>query len=386
MADETNGNEISRRQFGKSVGAMLAAAYVSPKLLQGVAGGRLKGFSRADAILINSNENPYGPSSHAIAAITGSEGVACRYPDDLYGRTVKAIAALHKVEAENVILGCGSTEILRVCDAAFVGPDKSLVVAEPTFEAVTYYAEVSRANAVKIPLTADFRHDLPAMANACNANNTGLVYVCNPNNPTATINTRDEFADFIQRVPATTYVLVDEAYFHFVEDPKYSSIVDMVPKYPNLIMTRTFSKVYGMAGMRLGYAVAQKQTIEAMRRELLFDNGNAAVLAAATASLADPEIVPLNKKRLNDTRKWVMGELKKDGYHVIPSEANFFMVGVGGDVSPVITAFREKKILVGRKFPSIGTYLRVSVGKPEEMRAFLAAFREIVPAQKSAAA
>ncbi|MFZ0213932.1 MAG: aminotransferase class I/II-fold pyridoxal phosphate-dependent enzyme [Candidatus Acidiferrales bacterium] len=386
MAEENAGSKVSRRQFGKSIGAMLAAAYVSPKLIQGVAGGRLKGFSRADAILINSNENPYGPSAHAIAAITGSEGVACRYPDDLYGRTVKAVAALHKVETENVVLGCGSTEILRVCDAAFVGPDKNLVVAEPTFEAVTYYAEVSRANAVKVPLTSDFRHDLPAMANACNANNTGLVYFCNPNNPTATINTSDEFADFIQRVPATTYVLVDEAYFHFVEDPKYASVTDLIPKHPNLIMTRTFSKVYGMAGMRLGYAVGQKETIDAMRRELLFDNGNAAVLAAATASLADPEIVPTNKKRLNDTRKWVMSELTKDGHHVLPSEANFFMVEIGSDVTPVIAAFRERKILVGRKFPSMGTYLRVSVGKPEEMRAFLAAFREIVPAQKSAAA
>ncbi|MGH7746218.1 MAG: hypothetical protein ACREQ5_15880, partial [Candidatus Dormibacteria bacterium] len=121
MSEENSAKNFSRRQFGKSFGAMLAAAYVSPKLIQGVAGGRLKGFSRADAILINSNENPYGPSAHAIAAITGAEGVACRYPDDLYARATKSIAALHKVKIENVALGCGSTEILRVCDAAFVG-------------------------------------------------------------------------------------------------------------------------------------------------------------------------------------------------------------------------------------------------------------------------
>ncbi|MFZ0638376.1 MAG: aminotransferase class I/II-fold pyridoxal phosphate-dependent enzyme [Candidatus Acidiferrales bacterium] len=378
--------KTTRRQFGQSLGAMLAAAYISPKFIQGVTGGRLKGFSRADAILINSNENPYGPSSYAIAAITGSEAVACRYPDDLYARAVKSIADLHRIDPENVALGCGSTEILRVCDACFVGADKQLVVAEPTFEAVTYYAEVSRASAVKVPLTSDFRHDLPAMASAC-ASGVGLVYVCNPNNPTATINTRDEFADFIAKVPASTYVLVDEAYFHFVEDPHYASVVDMIPQHANLIVTRTFSKVYGMAGMRLGYAVAQKETIEAMQRELLFDNGNAAVLSAAVASLADPDIVPTNKKRINDTRNWVTSELTKSGYRVIPSQANFFMVDTGNDVAPVIEAFHQRKIIVGRKFPSMGTWLRVSVGKPEEMRAFLAAFRQIVPAaQKSAAA
>lgn len=385
MPFETLQPVTSRRQFGKSIGAMLATAWLSPTFAQGVTGGRLKGFSREDAILINSNENPYGPSSRAIAAITGSEAVACRYPDDLYSRTINAIADLTHVAPENVVLGCGSTEILRVCDAAFVGTDKKLVVAEPTFEAVTYYAKVCQASTIKVPLTSDFRHDLPAMAQA-SSDGVGLIYVCNPNNPTGTINTRDEFADFISKVPSSTYVLVDEAYFHFVEDPRYTSVIDMIPQHSNLIVTRTFSKVYGMAGMRLGYAVAQKGTIEAMHRELLFDNGNAAVLAAAIASINDPEVVLLNKKRLNDTRNWVLGELKKSGYSAIPSHANFFMVDIGSDVTPVIKAFHDRKIIVGRKFPSMSNWLRVSVGKPEEMRKFLAVFREVVPTQKSAAA
>jgi histidinol-phosphate aminotransferase len=385
MQQENTASRFSRRQFGQSVGALLAGALLAPKFAQGVTGGRLKGFSRAEAILLNSNENPYGPSPHAIAAITGSEAVACRYPDDLYTRAVQAIADLHHVAPENVALGCGSTEILRVCDAAFVGPGKQIVVAEPTFEAVTYYAQVSRASAIKIPLTSDFRHDLPAMARAASSG-TGLVYVCNPNNPTGTINTRDEFAGFLSKIPKSTYVLVDEAYFHFVEDPRYASVVDMIPRHPNLIVTRTFSKVYGMAGMRLGYAIAQKETLEPMRRELLFDNGNAAVLSAAVASLADPDIVPTNKKRLNDTRKWVTAELAKSGYRLIPSHANFFMVDTGNDVTPVIKAFHERKIIVGRKFPSMSNWLRVSVGKPEEMQKFLAAFRQIVPVPQKTAA
>jgi histidinol-phosphate aminotransferase len=375
----------TRREFGRSVGALLAAACISPKIMALPAAEQAKAAERDEVIRIDFNENPYGPCPGAISAITNSETIACRYPDALRMRAVHSIAALNHVAPENVVLGCGSTEILRACDAAFVGAQKQLVIAEPTFEAVTYYANVCRARAVKVPLTSDFRHDLAAMARAC-ANGVGLVYVCNPNNPTATINTRAEFADFISKVPASTSVLVDEAYFHFVEDPRYASVIDMISQHRNLIVARTFSKVYGMAGMRLGYAVGQKDAIQAIHRQLTFDNGNAAVLLAAIASLKDPEVVPLNKKRLNDSRKWVMDQLVKSGYRVIPSEANFFMVDTAAEVTPVIHAFYERKILVGRKFPSMPNWLRVTVGKPEEMQKFLAAFREIVPVHKSAAA
>jgi histidinol-phosphate aminotransferase len=385
MAENSSQNQFTRRQFGRTFGAVLAAAYVSPNLMQAIPGGHQDAHVPSDAIHINFNENPYGPCPRAIEAITHSEAVACRYPDSIYSRLTKVIADFHHMKPENVALGCGSTEILRACDDAFLSSGKNVVIAEPTFEAVTHYAVACKAASVKIPLTPDFRHDLPKMAAAC-TDATGLVYVCNPNNPTGTIVSRDDMTDFMNRVPSSIYVLVDEAYFHFVEDSRYSSVIDWTTKYPNLIVARTFSKVYGMAGMRLGYAIAQKQAIALLRRELTEQNGNAAVLPAAIASLNDPDVVPLNKKRLNDTRKWVTGELAKDGHRLIPSEANFFMVDVGGDVAPVVEAFRQRKIMVGRKFPSLGNWLRVSVGKPEEMQKFLAAFREIVPARKSAAA
>jgi|SRR5579875_664495 len=373
----------TRREFGKSFGTLLAAACLSPRFA--ASAGAQNAELADDFVRIDFNENPYGPCARALAAITHSEGRACRYPDAMRRKTAEVLAALHHVKPENVALGCGSTEILRACDAAFVGAHRQLVVAEPTFEAVTSYAKACHGTAVKVPLTRDFRHDLPAMARACRSE-TGLVYVCNPNNPTATINTREEFAAFISKVPASTHVLVDEAYFHFVEDPRYASVIDLIPRYPNLIVARTFSKVYGLAGMRLGYAVGHRDAIAAIRGELTEDNGNVAVLPAAVASVGDSEIVPLNKKRLNHTRKWVMSELVKSGYPVIPSEANFFMVGTGGDVAPVIEAFYRRKILVGRKFPSMARWLRVTVGKPEEMRTFLTAFKEIVPPRRPASA
>lgn len=376
---------ITRRQFARNTATTLAGALAATKLIEAVAEARLPTGTRAGVIQLNSNENPYGPSPRARQAITQSERVAGRYPDDLHERVTEVIAQLHGAERENVLLGCGSTEILRVSDMAFLGPGKNLVVAEPTFEAVIGYARVTRAEAVKIPLTADFRHDLPHMAAACTSN-TGLVYVCNPNNPTGTIVTRDELGAFLERVPASTMIVVDEAYAHFVEDPRYASALEWIGKAPNLIVARTFSKVYGMAGMRLGYAVAARENILAMRKHVLDDSANAAALEAALASLADPDHIPRNRKLLNDTRRWLSRELAKDGRRTIPSEANFLMIDVGGDAHLVIEKFAARRILVGRKFPSLGNWLRVSIGTRPEMEVLLAALREIVPVGTARAA
>jgi histidinol-phosphate aminotransferase len=289
------------------------------------------------------------------------------------------------MKRENVILGCGSTEILRVADEAFLGPGKNVVAAEPTFESVLEYAGVDHASAVKIPLTQDHRHDLPRMAAACTSK-TGLIYICNPNNPTGTIVSHDEFADFVGRVPPSTLILVDEAYFDFVDDPSYSSVLEWIPTHPNVVIARTFSKIYGLAGMRLGYAVGSKETIATMRPFLDQDNTNAAVLAAGLASLSDQANVAACRGKFIATRNWLCGELAKDGRSFTKSQANFLMINVGSDVQPIVNQFAQRNILVGRRFPSMSTWLRVSIGKQAEMESFLAALREIVPASGSKAA
>jgi histidinol-phosphate aminotransferase len=271
-----------------------------------------------------------------------------------------------------------------MADMAFLGPGKTAVVAEPSFEAVLSYAGVIRFESVKVPLTADFRHDLPRMAAACDAR-TGLVYVCNPNNPTGTVMSGEEVAAFLARVPASAVVLVDEAYHHFVESPRYRSALDLLSHAPNLVVARTFSKIYGMAGMRVGYAIGSEAKIESMRRYASWNSVNCAALSGALASLSDWDHVAGQRRQFNDTRRWICGELEKEGRRVIPSETNFFMTGVGGDVTPVIQAFRARKILIGRKFPSMSNWLRVSIGKREEMETFLTALREIAPAKPTSA-
>jgi histidinol-phosphate aminotransferase len=379
---------LDRRSFARSVATALGACLVrtsAPRESPSAPAARPHAALPAGAVRIDSNENPYGPSPKALEAMGRSQGIAARYPDALEDELTQALAKLHGVLPENVLLGCGSGEVLRMADMAFLGPDRRIVAAEPTFEAVLSYARVTRAEPVKVPLTPDHRHDLAKMADACDER-TGLVYVCNPNNPTGTIVTREELVAFIERVPKSTTILVDEAYHHFVEDTRYASAFDWVGKAGNLVVVRTFSKIYGLAGMRLGYAVGTKEAIEAMGRHRLWSNANASVLEAALASLQDAGHVPRNRRAINETRRRLCDEIRKDGREFIPSEANFVMIDVGEDVEDVIAALRARDILVGRKFPSLPHWLRVSIGTPEEMRHFLEVFRAVVPARPIQAA
>ena len=377
-------SKFSRREFSATFGKSLAMALAIPGLSTTL-DARHHNPIPEGAIRLNFNENPYGPSPKATAALAGCSVLASRYPEDSMLDLTDAIAKKYGVSPDNIALGCGSTEILHAVDATFLTPGRSVVAADPTFEAILEYAQVLHDNAVKIPLTAEYRHDLPKMAASCTSN-TGVVYVCNPNNPSGTIVTRDEMAAFLQGVPPTTLILVDEAYNDFATDPRYASALEFIPKHPNVIIARTFSKIYGMAGMRLGYAIGAKEQIKQISAELLQDNTNAAVLAAALASLNDPQNISSCRDRLVGTRTWLCDGLTQDGRAFIPSHANFVMIDMGSDVQPFIDQFKARNILVGRKFKAMPNFLRVTIGTQQETEAFLVALRQIAPAHASKAA
>jgi len=376
---------VSRRSFASALGAGLGAVLLEPRARTHGAEASVARGEPAAAIQLNSNENPYGPSPRALDALTRAQGLAGRYPDAEEDAVRDAIARLHGVVPERVVLGCGSTEVLRMAAHAFLGTGRTVLAAEPTFEAVLHFARVTQAESVKVPLTADFRHDLAAMAKAVDGR-TGLVYVCNPNNPTGTIVPSEELDAFLTSLPSSVVVLVDEAYHHFVESPRYRSACEWLERTPNLVVARTFSKIYGMAGMRLGYAVGSEGNVAAMQRHSFWSNANVAVLQAALASLQDADLVPRQRALINETRRWLCAQLTKQGRRVIPSETNFVMIDVGGDVAPIIAAFRERRILVGRRFASLPHWLRVSIGTRAEMEAFLAALGQVVPTVAGAAA
>ncbi len=372
---------LTRRTLGRLLGATAGAALLDSRL-DGALSARAGTRTVTGPIRLSANENPYGPCARSLEALSASASSASRYPT-LEEELREALARHHGVRRDQIVLGCGSSDILRMADSAFVPAGRTIVAAEPTFEAVLNYAKVTRAEAVKIPLTSDFRHDLPKMTAACDAR-TGMLYVCNPNNPTGTIVSADELRTAIGRVPPSCVVLVDEAYHHFVESPKYGSALELSGAHDNVVVARTFSKIYGMAGMRLGYAVASTANAQLMQSHAAWDNTNQAALAMGLAGLADAEVVPTQRKRLNDTRRWLCDELEKDGRRYIPSETNFVMIEMGGDMLPVAEALRARGIQVGRKFPSMPHWLRISIGRPEEMQAFVAALRAVVPAQAAA--
>jgi histidinol-phosphate aminotransferase len=210
------------------------------------------------------------------------------------------------------------------------------------------------------------------------AANQGLIYVCNPNNPTASITPKSEVRETIAKAPSQTMILVDEAYFHYADSPDYESVIPLIKDHPNLIVARTFSKIYGMAGLRCGYCVAQKETIARMHPHQMWDSVNIMALAAAIANLNDKDQVT-NGRRLNSEAKaFTTSELERMGYKQIPSQANFIMFDLKRPVVPVIKSLKERNVQVGRLFPALPTHMRLTIGKKTEMEAFLAAFRTVM--------
>ena len=327
----------------------------------------------AGPVRLSSNENPYGPSPAALRAMTEAFGLAWRYPDEYADALVEELASLHGVARDAVLLGNGSGEILKLAAAAFTGPGKRVVLADPTFEAIMHHARTSSAEVTKIPLTADFRHDLPKMLAATEA---GLFYVCNPNNPTASLTPKDEMRAFLSKVPRDVAVLVDEAYYHYVESNEYESVIPLVRDYPNLIVARTFSKIYGMAGLRCGYCVAQPALNMRLRLHQTWDSVNVMALAAARASLKDPAHLEQGRRLNGEVKKYVYSELDRMGFRYIPSAANFLMVDLRRGARPVIDTMRQRGVEVGRLFPSMPNYMRVTIGTKADMQTFISVFRQ----------
>ena len=362
-----NTQTLSRRSFSKLVGVTAAYAALRPDLLKA---------SSANIVRLSSNENPYGPSPAALKAMTDGFSLAWRYPDEYADMVADELARLHNVPVDQILLGDGSGEILKLSAAAFTSKDKKIVTANPTFEAIARHAGVAGGEVMKIDLASDYSHDLKKMLAA--ANGAGLVYICNPNNPTASITPAKEMSDFLAKLSPATVVLVDEAYHHYVETKDYESVIPLVKDYPNLIVARTFSKIYGMAGLRCGYCVTQTANISRMRRHQIFDSVNIMALVAALASLKDVDQVTRGRKLNSEVKKNVCAELDTLGYRYIPSHANFMMIDLRREVRPVIDSMRARGVEVGRVFPALPNFMRVTIGTAPEMKQFVTAFREVM--------
>ena len=353
--------QLSRRAFAQLIGTATVATAMPLRLAA-------RPLPVAKTVRLSANENPYGPSPAAMQAMRDAYPLIARYPDDAVDELIAAIAKLHGVHERQVLLGDGSSEILKLAASAFTGPAHALVVADPTFEALPIASRALGAEVKKVPLDAHFAHDTAKMLDA--SRGAGLVYVCNPNNPTATITNATSLRTFIVAL-GTTPVLVDEAYHHYATSPDYASVVDMIGTQPNLIVSRTFSKIYGIAGLRCGYCVGQEAMIQKLAAQQAWDSVNIMALVAAKASLGDQKHVADHRRRNSETKTWLRQNVERLGYKMLPSEANFVMIDMKRDVKPLITSMRTNGVAVGRVFPAMPQHMRVTIGTPEEMRRFV---------------
>jgi histidinol-phosphate aminotransferase len=388
----TLNKSVSRRRFMGGMAAVLGYAgmrsnvdLLAQPLPPGRGAGRGASPENYDSLVkLCFNENNFGPPESVMQAMTGALKYANRYgnPD---GGILQAIADHHGVSTENVLLGAGSGEILDVMASTFVTDGKKIIGVEPTFDTVYSYATGLHGGAIKLPLLPDYRQDIPAMIKTTKDNvaNVAFVYLCNPNNPTGAIVTKTEIADLLNGIPENVPVLIDEAYHHFVDDPAYASSVSYVQQGRPVVVARTFSKIAALAGMRLGYCIAPTPIIQKMRPHSV-GSINAVVKWGGAAALKDTAAMEQVRTTIIGSRKKTIAELQDYGYNVIPSQGNFFMVNLRRPIGPVSQEFSQRGILVGRPFPPMTEFLRVSIGTPEDMDKFTAAFKEILPSAKRA--
>jgi histidinol-phosphate aminotransferase len=333
----------------------------------------------AGAVRIGSNENPYGPLPSAFDAARAAALEGHRYPGALTSGLVEAIASKHGVSAQRVMLSGGSGDVLRAAMMTFTSAARALVTGAPSYEAPVRQAIRSKVPVSEVPLTPDLKLNLGAMLSK--AGGSGLIYICNPNNPTSTVVPIADVTALIAAVAASapeTYVLVDEAYFEYVDDPAFGTAIPLVDKYPNLVVARTFSKIHGMAGMRVGYAIAQEMTLAAMRENLSASGLSSMSLAAAAASLADTAGLEKNRALNRDVRRLTIDAFRKAGYLVAASEANFVMVDVRRDSRAFQEACRQKGIAIGRPFPPLTTWARITIGTRQEMERAMPVFMDLL--------
>ncbi len=326
----------------------------------------------SDGVLrLNSNENPLGVAPVGRRAIIDAIAEANRYPRERRAELVQALAKRHGVEPQSIVLGNGSTEILQMAVQAYATPDARLILADPTYEDVPWYAQPFAFQLERVPLDRRLAHDLGLMRErAESGRHRALVYLCNPNNPTGTLTPSAEIDAWIDSAREDTYFLVDEAYYEYCEDPGYWSCTKWIEGRPNVIVSRSFSKIYGMAGMRLGYAIAHKDTADRLREFIGRNNANQLALASAIASLADADLIERSREANSHGKRILHDCLDELGLAYLPSHTNFVMHRIPGDLEVYQKRMAEAAALVGRKFPPMLEYNRLSIGLPEEMERF----------------
>ena len=376
---------VSRRNFLRLASAVAAMPIVTEAHLawaqtsSGVsAASRFHGGRQAippDAVLINANENPLGPCKVACEALTQIAPHGGRYDFAQTIALTKTIAQIEGLSEDSIAVYAGSSEPLHYTVLTFTSPTRPYVTADPGYEAGMRAADMSGAKTLKVLLSKDTHaHDLKAMVAA--SPTAGVLYICNPNNPTGTTTSKEEIVWALKNKPKGSVLLIDEAYIHFSDQP---SCMDMVKAGEEVIVLRTFSKIYGMAGLRCGFAAGRPDLLAKLQTYGMNAMPITAA-AAANASLQHTSVIPERKKINGDIRAQTFAWLDAQGYSYTRSQSNCFMLDTRRNAQQVIVAMQAKKVYIGRAWPAWPTYVRITVGTQQDMQAFQTAFAEVMQA------
>ena len=370
---QMNRQGVTRRNFAR-LSSMLAAGAAIPFYNEAaMAQLSMIGPLPPDAVKINANENPLGPCKEAAEAIHNIVAKGGRYMYEETFNFASTLAEMEGLKANYVMPFGGSSDPLHRSVLAYTSPTKSFVMSDPGYEAGQRAAQFIGAKVIRVPLTADYKHDVKAMVAA--DPNAGIIYICNPNNPTGTVTPKSDIEWLVANKPAGSVLLLDEAYIHLSHNASTGS--DLVAKDKDVIILRTFSKLYGMAGLRAGAAMGRPDLIEKLR-----SYGAGALpltgMVAANASLKAKNLVPERRKIIRDVREDVFSWLDKHNYKFVASESNKFMLDVKRPGQEVVKGMAAEKVFIGRVWSAWPTHVRVSIGTKEEMDKFKTALQKVM--------
>lgn len=362
---------LSRRNFisGIAAGTSLAAGAAVLPLPVRAAFGPAPGVVRLSA-----NENPYGPSPRALEAIAEAAGKGAYYAGAPYRELTARIAAANGLEPENVVITSGSSSVLQATGRAY-SKQGALLLPELTFDGPLRYSERLGAELRRVPLAPNMDTDLDAMAAAVD-DDVAMVYVCNPNNPTGIAIDPAKLRAFCRSVAPQAPVLVDEAYNELTDVPEEASMADLVREGENVVVTRTFSKIFGLAGLRIGYALAPAEQAEMIRRHTM-SQSNVAGLAAALASYDDEAFLEFSKAKVVEGRQMVMDVFDRHEVPYLPSQTNFVYGDIGRDADVFQQLMRERNVMIRGIYRDYTTWSRVSMGRIEDLEVFARVFHEV---------
>lgn len=366
---------VDRRNWLKTVG--LSSGFALMGGLEALAIEPQKTSNSVEGpVKLSSNENPYGPSKRVRTAITANFDEACRYPFAVLGDLVQMIAEKEGVTKDHIVVTGGSGEGLCTAGLVYGAAGGEIIAADPTFQQILRYGEAQGAYVHRVPVGADMNHDLEAMAKRITTK-TRLIYICNPNNPTGTIIEKNKLKDFCSSVSERAIVFSDEAYYDFITEPDYPSMVELVKKGNNVIVSKTFSKVYGMAGLRIGYLVTRPDIATRLKSSVMART-NILAIAAAKEALKDDEFYKFSILKAAEGKKLIYTTLDDLGLEYVKSHTNFVFFKSGRHIDGLITEMLKENIQIGRPFPPFYDWARISTGKIEEVELFGKALKKVL--------